>query len=205
MSTPPNPILMKSFPFPVIRHFLTHLLVARLLGTLTIAAEENDPFPRNPTVPAFVYRPKPDPTSAGPTPRHAALVLWHGGPEGQSKLGWQGRQNYLLQELGVAVLEPNVRGSSGYGKTFLSLDDGRLREDSVKDMGAAIDWIATQPRLDAARVLVSGGSYGGYMALAASTKLADRLAGAMSAVGISNFVTFLERTESYRRDLRRVE
>ena len=138
----------------------------------------------------------------GPRP---VVMAMHGGPESQSKQGWQGRNNYLLEELGVALLEPNVRGSSGYGKTFLNLDNGRLREDSVKDMAAAIDWIATQPALDAKRVLITGGSYGGYMALAASTRLADRIAGAMSAVGISNFVSFLENTESYRRDLRRVE
>jgi len=133
------------------------------------------------------------------------LMVMHGGPEGQAKLGWQGRLNYLVQELGVAVLEPNVRGSSGYGKTFLALDNGRLREDSVRDMGSAIDWIVAQPRLDPARVLVLGGSYGGYMALAASVRLADRIAGAVSVVGISNFVSFLEHTESYRRDLRRAE
>ncbi|MBL8306053.1 MAG: S9 family peptidase [Rubrivivax sp.] len=137
--------------------------------------------------------------------RRPVVMMVHGGPEGQSKLGWQGRLNYLVQELGIAVLHPNVRGSTGYGKTFVSLDNGRLREDSVKDMGTAIDWIATQPRLDAARVVVIGGSYGGYMALAASTLLADRIAGALSAVGISNFISFLENTESYRRDLRRVE
>ncbi len=138
----------------------------------------------------------------GPRP---VLMLVHGGPEGQAKLGWQGRNNHIVLGLGIAVLEPNVRGSAGYGKTYLSLDNGRLREDSVKDMGSAIDWMATQPRLDAKRVVVSGGSYGGYMALAASTLLADRIAGAVSAVGISNFVSFLENTESYRRDLRRAE
>jgi dipeptidyl aminopeptidase/acylaminoacyl peptidase len=137
-------------------------------------------------------------------PRPVVMVM-HGGPEGQSHQGWNGRLNYLIEQLGVAVLEPNVRGSSGYGKTFISLDNGRLREDSVKDMGTAIDWIATQPNLDATRVLVMGGSYGGYMALAASTRLADRIAGAAATVGISNFVSFLENTESYRRDLRRVE
>jgi dipeptidyl aminopeptidase/acylaminoacyl peptidase len=139
------------------------------------------------------------------TGRRPVVMAMHGGPEGQSKQGWQGRTNYLLEELGVAVLEPNVRGSTGYGKTFLALDNGRLREDSVKDMGSAIDWVATHSRLDGQRVLVTGGSYGGYMALAASTRLASRIAGAMSAVGISNFVSFLENTESYRRDLRRVE
>jgi dipeptidyl aminopeptidase/acylaminoacyl peptidase len=139
------------------------------------------------------------------TGRRPVYMLVHGGPEAQSKLGWKGRLNYLTQEMGIAVFEPNVRGSSGYGKTFLNLDNGRLREDSVKDMGTAIDWMATHPRLDAKRVVVGGGSYGGYMALAASVRLADRIAGAAATVGISNFVTFLERTESYRRDLRRVE
>jgi len=137
--------------------------------------------------------------------RRPVAMLVHGGPEGQAKLGWLGRNNHLVMTLGIAVFEPNVRGSAGYGKTYLSLDNGRLREDSVKDMGTAIDWMATQPRLDASRVVVIGGSYGGYMALAASTLLADRIAGAVSAVGISNFVSFLENTESYRRDLRRAE
>ena len=139
------------------------------------------------------------------TGKRPVLMMVHGGPEAQAKLGWQGRTNHLVQQLGIAILQPNVRGSSGYGKTFLALDNGRLREDSVKDMGTAIDWIAGHPRLDAQRVVVAGGSYGGYMALAASTRLADRIAGAAATVGISNFVTFLENTESYRRDLRRVE
>ncbi|MBI5716571.1 MAG: S9 family peptidase [Burkholderiales bacterium] len=139
------------------------------------------------------------------TGRRPVLLAMHGGPEAQAKLGWNGRLNYLLLERGVAILEPNVRGSSGYGKTFVDLDNGRAREDSVKDMSGAIDWAATHPRLDGGKVVVSGGSYGGYMALAAATRLSDRIAGAASSVGISNFVTFLERTESYRRDLRRAE
>lgn len=138
----------------------------------------------------------------GPRP---LVMIMHGGPESQARPGWMGRINHLVEQLGVAILEPNVRGSSGYGKTFLNLDNGRLREDSVRDMAAALDWIATQPGLDPRRVLVMGGSYGGYMALAASTRLGDRIAGAVSVVGISNFLSFLERTESYRRDLRRVE
>ena len=137
--------------------------------------------------------------------RRPVLMIMHGGPESQSKQGWNGRLNYLLLERGYALFEPNVRGSSGYGKTFLDLDNGMKREDSVKDMAAAIAWTATHPRLDPQRVVVMGGSYGGYMALAAATRLADRIAGAYSSVGISNFVTFLENTESYRRDLRRVE
>jgi dipeptidyl aminopeptidase/acylaminoacyl peptidase len=107
--------------------------------------------------------------------------------------------------MGVTVIYPNVRGSSGYGKSFLKLDNGRLREDSVRDIGALLDWIKTQPDMDASRVGVTGGSYGGYMSLAVSTMYADRIAAAIDIVGISSFVTFLERTESYRRDLRRVE
>ncbi|MDH5580198.1 MAG: prolyl oligopeptidase family serine peptidase, partial [Betaproteobacteria bacterium] len=133
------------------------------------------------------------------------IVSVHGGPASQARAGFLGRSNYFVNELGIALVYPNVRGSSGFGKTFLKLDNGRLREDSVKDLGALLDWIRAQPGLDADRVLVTGGSYGGYMTLAASVHYADRIAGAVSSVGISNFVTFLERTETYRRDLRRVE
>ena len=137
--------------------------------------------------------------------RRPVLIDIHGGPEGQARFGFLGRNNYFIEELGVAVLRPNVRGSSGFGKTFLSLDDGMKREDAVKDIGALLDWIATQPGLDPSRVLITGGSYGGYMSLAVSTHYADRIAGAIDVVGISSFVSFLENTESYRRDLRRVE
>ena len=133
------------------------------------------------------------------------VISVHGGPAAQARAGFIGRNNYLVNELGIAMIYPNVRGSAGFGKTFLKLDNGRLREDSVKDLGALLDWIAAQPGLDAKRVLVMGGSYGGYMTLAAAVHYADRIAGAASTVGISNFVTFLERTETYRRDLRRVE
>ena len=138
----------------------------------------------------------------GPRP---VLIDIHGGPEGQSTAGFMGRENYLVNELGVALLLPNVRGSSGYGKTFIALDNGYKREDSVKDIGALLDWIKTQPQLDATRVAVEGGSYGGYMSLAVATTYNDRIRCAIDIVGISNFVTFLEKTESYRRDLRRVE
>ncbi len=139
------------------------------------------------------------------TGKRPVVVMVHGGPEAQATLGFMGRWNYLLNELGIAIVEPNVRGSAGYGKRFLTLDNGMLREDSVKDLGTLLDWIATQPGLDASRVLVTGGSYGGYMSLAASVHYAERIAGAIDVVGISNFVTFLNNTESYRRDLRRVE
>jgi len=137
--------------------------------------------------------------------RRPVLVLIHGGPESQAKAGFLGRYNYFLEELGIAIVQPNVRGSSGYGKTFLALDNGMRREDAVRDIGALLDWIAAQPQLDPRRVLVSGGSYGGYMSLATAAQHADRIAGAIDIVGISNFVTFLQNTESYRRDLRRVE
>ena len=139
------------------------------------------------------------------TGRRPVLINIHGGPESQAKIGFAGRNNYLLQELGITIIQPNVRGSSGYGKTFVGLDNGRLREDSVKDIGALLDWIATQPDLDAQRVVVAGGSYGGYMSLAVATTYPQRIAGSIDVVGISNFVSFLENTESYRRDLRRVE
>ena len=137
--------------------------------------------------------------------KRPVLISIHGGPESQARVGFPGRNAYFVQELGMALIQPNVRGSTGYGKSFLAMDNGFKREDSVKDIGALLDWIATQPGLDASRVLVSGGSYGGYMTLAVSTHYADRIAGAIDVVGISHFVTFLNNTESYRRDLRRVE
>ena len=139
------------------------------------------------------------------TGKRPVIVSIHGGPEGQARPGFMGRWNYFINELGIAILEPNVRGSTGYGKTFVALDNGMRREDSVKDVGALLDWIAAKPALDASRVLVEGGSYGGYMALAVSTHYGERLAGTIDVVGVANFVSFLENTESYRRDLRRVE
>ncbi|MCC2954582.1 S9 family peptidase [Massilia sp. IC2-477] len=155
----------------------------------------------NRSISGFVYRP-----DAAKFPgKRPVMINIHGGPEGQSTPGFLGRNNYYTDEMGLIVIYPNVRGSTGYGKSFLKLDNGKLREDSVKDIGALLDWIATQPDMDAARVAVAGGSYGGYMTLAVSTMYADRIAAAVDIVGISNFVTFLERTESYRRDLRRVE
>jgi dipeptidyl aminopeptidase/acylaminoacyl peptidase len=148
----------------------------------------------------FYYRPPA--RFAGPRP---VLVNIHGGPEGQARPGFLGRTNYYLNELGIAVIYPNVRGSTGYGKTFVQLDNGMKREDSVKDIGALFDWIGAQPELDASRIMVTGGSYGGYMTLAVATHYNDRITASLDVVGISNFATFLQHTESYRRDLRRVE
>ncbi|MEZ4448545.1 MAG: alpha/beta fold hydrolase [Nannocystaceae bacterium] len=151
-------------------------------------------------IPGFYYRPP-----ARFTGKRPVVVLIHGGPEGQSRVGFIGRNNYYLSELGVALIYPNVRGSTGYGKSYVRLDNGELREDSVKDIGALLDWIATRPELDPERVMIMGGSYGGYMTLASAVHYADRIRCAVDIVGISNFVTFLENTEAYRRDLRRVE
>ena len=133
------------------------------------------------------------------------LINIHGGPEGQSRPGFQGRLNYYLNEMGLAMVYPNVRGSSGYGKTFLTLDNGFKREDSVKDIGALIDSLAKHPSLDADRFAVIGGSYGGYMVLASLMHFSDRLRAGIDIVGISNFLTFLKNTQDYRRDLRRAE
>ena len=139
------------------------------------------------------------------TGKRPVIVSIHGGPEAQARPGFLARWNYFVNELGIAVIEPNVRGSTGHGKTFVALDNGMKREDSVKDIGALFDWIRAQPDLDADRIVAFGGSYGGYMVLGVATNYPDRIAGAIDVVGIANFVTFLENTETYRRDLRRVE
>jgi dipeptidyl aminopeptidase/acylaminoacyl peptidase len=149
-------------------------------------------------IPAFVYKPN----KSGP---HPVIISIHGGPEGQARPYFSSNTQLWVNTLGAAVITPNVRGSAGYGKEYIGLDNGINREDSVKDIGALLDWIATQPDLDASRVAVIGGSYGGYMVLASAVHYSDRLKAAVDIVGISNFVTFLENTKDYRRDLRRVE
>lgn len=152
-------------------------------------------------IPAWYYRP----TCAGANAKVPVLINIHGGPESQSRPGFSSIAQFLAAERCVAMILPNVRGSSGYGRNYLGLDNGPLREDSVKDIGALLDWIAKQPELDSKRVGVMGGSYGGYMVLASLVHYGDRIRAAYDAVGISNFKTFLENTESYRRDQRRAE
>lgn len=149
-------------------------------------------------IPAFYFRPR----GEGPFP---VVVSIHGGPEAQARPWFSPLMQYLLVEQHVAVLMPNVRGSDGYGRGYLALDDGRHREDSVRDIGALLDWIGQQRELDAGRVAVYGGSYGGYMVLASLEHHGARLRAGVDVVGIANFVTFLENTAAYRRDLRRVE
>ncbi|MCR5874954.1 alpha/beta fold hydrolase [Phenylobacterium sp. J426] len=157
------------------------------------------------TIPAFIYRPKGAAQKTLAGKKLPVVIQIHGGPEGQEQPSFNPRRQSWVNELGAAVIIPNVRGSSGYGKTYLSLDNAEKREDSVKDIGALLDWVARQPDLDASRVAVVGQSYGGYMVLAVAGHYNDRLAGVIDLYGISDFITFLENTEGYRRDLRRAE
>lgn len=161
-------------------------------------------------IPAFYYPAGPASAAtaaakAAPARKAPVLISIHGGPESQAVPAFNPLTEFYVRELGIAVLTPNVRGSSGYGKSYLLLDNGFKREDSVKDIGALLDWVGKQPELDASRVAVIGGSYGGYMVLASMTHYNERLRAGIDIVGISNFLTFLTNTKDYRRDLRRAE
>jgi dipeptidyl aminopeptidase/acylaminoacyl peptidase len=179
-------------------------------------------------IPAWIYRPKKNGTGSehdrqeleqndgasvpvsifrdaeGRDRKTPVLIQIHGGPESQYRPSFSPTTQFYASE-GIAVIHPNVRGSAGYGKTYLRLDNAELREDSVKDIEALLEWIARQPDLDASRVAVAGGSYGGYMVLASLVHFGDRLKAGVDYVGIANFITFLERTSPYRQDLRRAE
>ncbi len=154
-------------------------------------------------VAAFLFRPH------GPKEKLPVIITIHGGPESQYRPWFSATRQMYVNELGIAVIAPNVRGSTGYGKTFSLLDNGMKREDSVKDIGELLNWIATTGKerfnLDPTRVAVSGGSYGGYMVLASLIHFGDKLKAGVDNVGISDFITFLENTSAYRRDLRRAE
>lgn len=175
-------------------------------------------------IPAWLYAPPPGTAPAATTPAgsnrrattHPAvatdhgtprpvLIQIHGGPEQQARGGFDPLVQYLAGQMGVAVILPNVRGSSGYGKDWLKADDGFLRTGAVADIGALLDWVATRPDLDPTRVAVAGRSYGGFMALASLTRYGERIKGGVSTVGITHFPTFLQETSGYRRDLRRAE
>ncbi|MEO0127011.1 MAG: prolyl oligopeptidase family serine peptidase [candidate division WOR-3 bacterium] len=149
-------------------------------------------------IPAFVYKPK----KSGP---HPVIIDLHGGPSGQYIPLFSPMIQYYVNELGCAVVCPNFRGSSGYGKTFLTLDDGYKREDAVKDIGKLLEWLRKQSEFDSKRVAVTGGSYGGYMVLACMVHYSDLLKCGIDFCGISNFVTFLKNTADYRKDIRRTE
>jgi len=156
-------------------------------------------------IPAFYYKPLPQFLNLHKNKKFPVIIDIHGGPESQFVPNFNTTFQYFLGELGIAVIAPNVRDSTGYGKTYVKLDNGYLREDSVKDIGSLLNWISSQSDLDSSRVLVRGGSYGGYMVLASIIHYGNKIKAGVDRVGISNFVTFLENTQDYRRDLRRVE
>lgn len=206
-ATPSDTFVLELGPDPLDHGVLTRWTMSEVGGLDTTAFHQPELI-EYPTfdqvngearrIPAWIYKPAGD----GPFP---VIVSIHGGPERQARPTFSSTYQMWLRNLGVAVVVPNVRGSNGYGKNYLSLDNGFNREDSVRDIGALLDWLATQPDLDAGRVAVFGRSYGGYMVLASAVHFSDRLKAAVDIVGISNFVTFLENTQDYRRDLRRVE
>jgi len=152
------------------------------------------------TITGYIYRPP-----RRFTGRRPVVVNIHGGPEAQERPRWQGRSNYLLNEMGVAILYPNVRGSTGFGKSFMGLDDGMLREGPTKDIGALLDWVAAQPDLDPDRVMVTGASFGGYLALAVAAEYNDRIRCTFAGFPVSNLATQLQETDPARQAVRRRE
>lgn len=150
---------------------------------------------------AIVYRPDPQKFPG----RRPVLLVIHGGPAAQSRPGFRGSANFYINELGMTLVYPNVRGSSGYGRKFLALDNGFKREDAVKDIGAVLDWVRSDERLDSNRIGVMGTSYGGFMTLACLVRFNEVFRCGVDNVGIANFVTFLRDTADYRRSNRRLE
>src|SRR5215472_770088 len=122
------------------------------------------------TLSGFLYRPDPKKFPG----KRPVIVNIHGGPEGQSRPVFLSRNNYYITELGVAMIFPNVRGSTGYGKTFLDLDNGMHRDDTYKDIGTLLDWIKQNPDLDGDKIMITGGSYGGHMTWAVATFYNDK-------------------------------
>lgn len=149
-------------------------------------------------VPVYVY----EPSTPGP---HPVLITLHGEPESQFRPGFDPWLQYVVNELGFTVVAPNVRGSSGYGKSYLALDNGMLREDAVKDIGALLVWLSLQNAYDAKHVVVSGGSYGGYLTLATLVNFSERLRGGVDMAGIADFVGLLADTAPYRQNQRRAQ
>jgi dipeptidyl aminopeptidase/acylaminoacyl peptidase len=137
--------------------------------------------------------------------RRPVIINVHGGPVERERPRAIGRSNYFRNELGIAVIYPNIRGSSGFGRSFEELDNGRLRENAIKDIGALLDWVAAQPGLDKDRVMIAGPSYGGFVALAAAIAYGDRLRGVNPAFAITDFPSFLETTEMSRQANRNAE
>jgi dipeptidyl aminopeptidase/acylaminoacyl peptidase len=153
----------------------------------------------NLSIPAWFYRP-----TTTQSEKYPILVNVHGGPEGQAQPFFDYTIQYFVSQ-GFGVFVPNVRGSSGYGKNYLDLDNVKKRMDSVADLAYAVKWLHSQPEIDTRRIAIKGGSYGGFMVLSALTTYPDLWAAAVDIVGISNFVTFLENTSPYRRSHREGE
>jgi dipeptidyl aminopeptidase/acylaminoacyl peptidase len=151
------------------------------------------------TIPAFFSLP--DDAGENDTP---VIVDVHGGPESQRRPSFGPLTQYFLAN-GYAVFEPNVRGSTGYGKAYSHLDDVERRMDAVADVDAGVDWLTDHPAVDPERIVALGASYGGFVVLAAMTTYPDRWAAGVDIVGIANFVTFLENTGEWRRALREAE
>jgi dipeptidyl aminopeptidase/acylaminoacyl peptidase len=151
-------------------------------------------------IPAFFSTPETEPPESG----YPVVVDIHGGPESQRRPSFASVTQYLLNN-GYAVFEPNVRGSSGYGKAYSGLDDVENRMDSVKDVREGVGWLHDHPEVDPERVVAMGGSYGGFMVLASLTEYPELWAAGVDIVGIANFVTFLENTGDWRRSLREAE
>lgn len=173
----------------------SHFVEPELIRYPTFDTDESGQ-PR--TIPAFYYRGK----GAGKRP---VVIMAHGGPESQTRPVFSSTAQYWAAQLGISVIAPNIRGSTGYGRAFHQLDNGVKRADSIKDIGALLDWIEKQPDLDPSRVGIYGGSYGGYVVLGSLTTYAERFKAGIDVVGITNFVNFLETTPEFRRDLRREE
>jgi dipeptidyl aminopeptidase/acylaminoacyl peptidase len=148
----------------------------------------------------ILYRPSAKFT--GPRP---VMIQIHGGPDSKERITFRGRSNYLLNELGVAIIYPNVRGSIGFGRKFEQMDNGRGRDGALKDIGTLLDWIATRPGLDKDRVVLNGVSYGGWLALQAGIVYNDRIRGIIEGAGMTDLVTYLEQTEAARQENRRAE
>ncbi len=148
----------------------------------------------------ILYRPAARFTGARPV-----MIQIHGGPDVRERAIFRGRSNFLLNELGVAIIYPNVRGSAGFGRKFEQLDNGRGRDGAIKDVGALLDWIGTRPELDGTRVVLNGVSYGGWLALESGIVYNDRIRGVIEGAGITDFITFLDQTDPGRQENRRGE
>lgn len=151
------------------------------------------------SISGFLYKPQ------TPNGRHPVLINIHGGPDSQDRPGFRGEDNYFTCELGIALIYPNIRGSAGYGKNYLKLDNGVRRGDSYKDIGALLDWIKSQPALDSERVMVRGESSGGNAALAIASNYGERIRGAISISGPTSLLTLMQTLDRWQQERAREE